>query len=644
MGNAASRFATELAEWKRRRGIAADTHVFSITGAFPGIRNALVERGWVENDDKTSLMWEFKYALWQRDIGELGDLDDSQVINYFARNSELTSKAGLCNNLYSCCTLGPVDVDSFYPRCYDLTSTTQVDDFIQNFKATSCMCLLKHFVMNGGRTAEGGAGSQGFPRQAVITALDVCRRRCLSVDATLDESPQPLVSDAEWHILGLLSLKRPGRELKPWGRKASQAQASASVAAAPAESANDGAASDASDAEGNDGVCADGFKTTRDKVDEDLFIEAGQVLDKLRSQLPQSNLDGLQNIWVLKPAGKSRGRGIQLSARLENILEIGVGRGAEARWIAQKYMENPLIIQGKKFDIRQWVVVTRWNPLSVWFYKDCYLRFSFADYDPKKLKNKFAHLTNNSISKHADDFDEQRDDTMWHSDDFQEYLASLRFEKDGKIVDDPWTDVVQKQMKQVVMWSLESVADAVMPRNSAFELFGYDFMVCEDLNAWLIEVNSSPDLSYSTATTRGLVKSMLEDMVRVVVDIEKFGLRPDRPKKKWDTCRLNSGRFELLEPGRRRRQEKCSRLRKDAGQLCIHGSALKPRRPRKGECPNGIDAPDDPKFDALALLSTADGTGDQTADDRDGLGVYQDAASEAEESDGSSVVGVPGGE
>jgi len=301
-------------------------------------------------------------------------------------------------------------------------------------------------------------------------------------------------------------------------------------------------------------------------------------------------------------------------------------------------------IQGKKFDIRQWVVVTRWNPLSVWFYKDCYLRFSFADYDPKKLKNKFAHLTNNSISKHADDFDEQRDDTMWHSDDFQEYLASLRFEKDGKIVDDPWTDVVQKQMKQVVMWSLESVADAVMPRNSAFELFGYDFMVCEDLNAWLIEVNSSPDLSYSTATTRGLVKSMLEDMVRVVVDIEKFGLRPDRPKKKWDTCPLNSGRFELLEPGRRRRQEKCSRLRKDAGQLCIHGSALKPRRPRKGECPNGIDAPDDPRFDALALLSTADGTGDQTADDRGGLGVYQDAASEAEESDGSSVVGVPGGE
>ena len=40
-----------------------------------------------------AVMWELKYALWQKDIGELGELDDSQVINYFARNSELTSKA-----------------------------------------------------------------------------------------------------------------------------------------------------------------------------------------------------------------------------------------------------------------------------------------------------------------------------------------------------------------------------------------------------------------------------------------------------------------------------------------------------------------------------------------------------------------------
>ena len=63
--------------------------------------------------------------------------------------------------------------------------------------------------------------------------------------------------------------------------------------------------------------------------------------------------------------------------------------------------------------MRQWVVVTSWRPLAVWFYRDCYLRFSFSDYNPKKIKNKYAHFTNNSISKKAKDYNEDvKDETM----------------------------------------------------------------------------------------------------------------------------------------------------------------------------------------------------------------------------------------
>ena len=51
-----------------------------------------------------------------------------------------------------------------------------------------------------------------------------------------------------------------------------------------------------------------------------------------------------------------------------------------------------------------------------------------------------------------------------------------------------------------------------------FELFGYDLMIDDEFNTWLIEVNSSPAMDYSTHVTTRLVKMVLEDTIKVVVD------------------------------------------------------------------------------------------------------------------------------
>merc|ERR1712086_1218473 len=66
------------------------------------------------------------------------------------------------------------------------------------------------------------------------------------------------------------------------------------------------------------------------------------------------------------------------------------------------------------------------------------------------------------------------------------------------------------------------------------ELYGYDFMLSSGSGppkVWLIEVNSSPACDYSTPVTCPLVKQMMEDTAKVIVDLRE---NPDGPTGEWE--------------------------------------------------------------------------------------------------------------
>ena len=70
--------------------------------------------------------------------------------------------------------------------------------------------------------------------------------------------------------------------------------------------------------------------------------------------------------------------------------------------IVSSYIENPLLINGLKFDLRIYVVITCVNPLRVYIYKEGIVRFATEEYSTNRniFGNPFIHFTNYSINKH----------------------------------------------------------------------------------------------------------------------------------------------------------------------------------------------------------------------------------------------------
>lgn len=171
-------------------------------------------------------------------------------------------------------------------------------------------------------------------------------------------------------------------------------------------------------------------------------------MNDLRNKFPQFKINGDKNIWIVKPAGLSRGRGIQV---FSNLSDISAYTGVKkTNWIVQKYIENPLLVKNRKFDLRIWVLVTSLNPLTIWFWDKPYVRFPAADYNAENLDDRFIHLTNNSVAKNAKNLKTLGDGNMWYIEELQNFLK----EKYGR---DVWNDEIKQKCKDIIIYSLQAV-------------------------------------------------------------------------------------------------------------------------------------------------------------------------------------------
>lgn len=93
----------------------------------------------------------------------------------------------------------------------------------------------------------------------------------------------------------------------------------------------------------------DVFQIARDRIIYNLINYIKYLLVHIRKYRPQIKCEGCYNIWIIKPSGYSRGRGIEISSNLDHIVDIITK--SDKRYVVQKYIGNKNLFNLFKFVI-----------------------------------------------------------------------------------------------------------------------------------------------------------------------------------------------------------------------------------------------------------------------------------------------------
>ncbi|VEL16530.1 unnamed protein product [Protopolystoma xenopodis] len=192
--------------------------------------------------------------------------------------------------------------------------------------------------------------------------------------------------------------------------------------------------------------------------------------------------------YIVKPIASSRGRGIYLSSHPDQL-------PLDEPAIVSKYISNPLLIDGFKFDLRLYVAVTSYDPLCIYVYEEGLARFATVRYQngAKFMNYQCMHLTNYSVNKRNQDFVQNDNADIEDFGNKWSLGALLRYLRDEH------KDITGLMMRieEIIIKAFISVE---MPINAAcnliqghktncYELYGFDIIVDDKLRPWLLEVS-----------------------------------------------------------------------------------------------------------------------------------------------------------
>ena len=272
------------------------------------------------------------------------------------------------------------------------------------------------------------------------------------------------------------------------------------------------------------------------------YVEKFSILGSKRTgenqtiNIPSTYNSG-NNMWIIKPINLNRGRCIQVmndtDAIVDYLLKIQEIKKLESdnndnfkceHILLQKYLEKPLLYQGRKFDIRIWIMLISGQENFVYIFKQGHLKATCAQYDINS-SSPFIHLTNYSVQKHNVDFSKIE---IGNEISYEEFQEELDKQNSGKNF---FKDIYPK-IVYIIRLAVGAVKSNInyLNRANCFEIFGCDLILDQKYKPYLLEINLNPGLEISSPLISKLVPRMVDDALKLTIDSKYYKNREDNSK------------------------------------------------------------------------------------------------------------------
>ena len=266
---------------------------------------------------------------------------------------------------------------------------------------------------------------------------------------------------------------------------------------------------------------------TTDTSSTDLLLQKMKEMgieteDEAKTQQPEIEESKVQ-VQDKQTEEEVKAENIEQSAsvttrKIKNLRAIKSSLGNS---VIQKYIENPCLFKGKKFDLRMFSLIACTKPF-IMLYSEGYVRISLHDYtldDFDTKEGKITHMTNNAVQKKHPEYKARKEETIISLDSLYQYLSENS--GDEQLTADQIKSKIEPRIKEIMRLVFMQAKDKLDRSFGCFEVLGWDFLIDEDLNPHLIEININPAYFTDTSTQKAILPTLVDDTIDIVLKLHR---------------------------------------------------------------------------------------------------------------------------